>query len=159
MLDFIYILYRGWQRFYMWCIIKAKINTQGVNFTKRWEWFSNLLTSMRHDLPPQIYMNHEFFSFNFTKTSRFSWNLVNKIYDLNFSPSYMWWVNFLYLYVNHNLRSSWLFLGSKSVTLAFLGRFLIYLLQHVNIFIIYSYLLVHQQVIIWLVWRQLIVLL
>ena len=55
-----WILNRGCQRVYTWCVIKAKINIWRVNFTEKRSWFVNLWSSVRRDLPPEIQVTREF---------------------------------------------------------------------------------------------------
>lgn len=53
---------RGWQRFYMQWVIKAKIiNIWCMNIKEKWVWLMYLWTNMQHDLSPEILVTHEFF--------------------------------------------------------------------------------------------------
>ena len=48
------------KRVYTWRVNEAKTDTWNVNFNERRAWFVNLWTKVGRDLPPDIYVTHQF---------------------------------------------------------------------------------------------------
>lgn len=71
---------RGWQRFYMQWVIKAKIiNIWCMNIKEKWVWLMYLWTNMRHDWWPMNVLSY------IVETSRFPWNIVHRKRDMKIS--------------------------------------------------------------------------
>ena len=66
----LFLLLRGWQIIFMWCMTKTTSNMRCVNFTERPAWLVNSWTSKRCNLLPKVYTT-PFFSFNFVKPQDF----------------------------------------------------------------------------------------
>ena len=76
---------RGWQRFYMQWVIKAKIiNIWCMNIKEKWVWLIYLWTNMRHDWVLKYWWPMNVLSY-IVETSRFPWNIVHRKRDMKVS--------------------------------------------------------------------------